>query len=112
MRTLAYDDCQRRDETVQDVGAHPFGITVRDSEFMKESYARGYLIKLWIVKVHQRGISWGAYSWTRQAQAVGLRVGLRVFGDVSVGHPLGDDSEMLGALGHGDPHQRQDVRMR
>ena len=71
-----------------------------DPEVVKEGYARGHLIKLWIMKVYQRGISRGAYSWTRQAQTVDLRVGLRVFSDVSVGHPLGDDAEMLGALGH------------
>jgi len=97
-RTLAYDDCQRCEETVRNVGAHPFEIAMSDPEFVKECDARGYLVKLWVVTVYQRGIPRGMYDRTRQTQAVGLWVGTCVFHDISVGHPLRDDAEISGAF--------------
>jgi len=76
---------------MQDVGAHPFEITVCDPEFVKEGYARGHLIKLRIVKVCQRG--------TSRERTVGLAKRKRLASGLnfvySVTFPLGIHSEMM-----------------
>ena len=79
---------------------------------MKVHYAKHYLGKLWIDKTHKYKTSRAVYDGTHQTQAVGLRIGLDEFHDVSIRHPLRDDAEILGVLRHGNSQQRQDIRMR
>ena len=79
---------------------------------MKVCYAKRHFGKLWVVKARKYKTPRKVYGGTHQTYTIGLWIGLDVFRHVSIGHPLGDDAEILGFLRPGYSQQRQDIWVR
>ena len=112
MRMLAYEDRQQCKESVVNVATHTFEVSMCDPKLMKVRHAKCHLGKLWVVEAHRYKTSREVYSGAHQTQAVGLWIGLDELRNVSIGHPLRDDAEILTALQRRNSQQRQDILMR